>query len=1059
MSLFGAAVLGVASLFTASPALAAAPNHNTMVAEVPSDKTPNIVDGSVVAIYDAGTKVIAAGSFTQAENRGSSPTTVTQKYVLAFDKSTGDIDTAFKPVLDRPVNAVIAGPTPGTVYLAGEFTTANGVNRRKLALVNISDGSLVTTFKGPAFNGTVNDIAKVGDRLLVGGIFTTADASTRNGLASLDAATGALDGYLTTALTENHNWTEGSTGAKAGVGPEKLAVSPDGNQLVVIGNFKKADGSLHDQIVRISLGDTSATVMNWNTDRYTPTCRAASFDSYVRDVQFSPDGKYFVVATTGGAYPGLCDSAARWETAATGGGQQPTWVNYSGGDTFLSVGISEQAVYVGGHFRWSNNSSGTDKAAPGAVGRPSIAALDPTNGLPLSWNPGRHPRGYGVTEMLVTPEGLWLGSDQDWIGNFKYKRAKIAFFPLTGGNAPHSTATKSLPGNVYQAGRGTQPEVLYRVNAGGPTLTAIDGGPDWSGDAATAPSPYHNSGSSVATYTTNAVLDSTVPVGTPVGLFNAERWDASTAPEMQWEFPVAAGTGIQVRLYFANRYSGTSAVGSRKFDVSIDGVLKLNDFDPVAGAGGTNRGTMRAFSLISDGMVDIDFGHVLENPIVQGVEVIRTAVPPSATDVLYRVNAGGPALTASSGPSWATDSSTAPSKYHNTGSSVSAYTTNATLDLTIPAGTPVALFNAERYDLSSTPDMQWDFPVTAGQQVQVRLYLANRYSGTGTVGKRIFDVKIDGVVKLNDFDPVAQTGGTNRGTMRSFVITSDGNVDIDFGRVVENPLIQGIEIVKIPAAPSSTVLNSVTKRSYDGATTVGSATSVSNSDNTGWGAAKGGFWVGGTLFYGMNGSLYRRSFDGTTFGTPSKVDPYHDALWDTVQTGSAPAGTSQTYAGMASNFYLEIPYVNSMFYSAGRLYYTVNGQQALYWRWFTPDTGTVGADRFTVAGTTGFSDVGGMFVSGGKLYTASRGNGYLYSRGWSAGAPAGSATLVSGPTVDGVDWRGNAVFVVPDTPHRTAMARPVSAGPSPFPGPVPSPFRRASARAPGPTLASGPGRR
>ena len=55
--------------------------------------------------------------------------------------------------------------------------------------------------------------------------------------------------------------------------------------------------------------------------------------------------------------------------------------------------------------------------------------------------------------------------------------------------------------------------------------------------------------------------------------------------------------------------------------------------------------------------------------------------------------------------------------------------------------------------------------------------------------------RFDGALKLNDFDPVAAAGGTNRGTMRSFVVTSDGNVDIDFGRVLENPLIQGIEIL------------------------------------------------------------------------------------------------------------------------------------------------------------------------------------------------------------------------------------------------------------------------
>jgi hypothetical protein len=1012
VSALGAAVLGIATLFTPTPALAAAPNHDTLVSEVPSSLSPNIIDGNVVAIYDAGTKIIAAGSFTQAQNRGTSQPIVTQKYLLAFDKATGKIDTSFAPVLDRPVTAVIAGPTAGTFYVAGEFTQISGTNRRKLALLNVADGSLVTTFKPPALDGTVNDLAKVGNRLLVGGIFGTAGTATRNGLASVDATTGALDSYLTVALTEHHNWTTGSTGASAGVGVEKLAVSPDGTQLVVIGNFKKADGVVHDQIVRINLGATSATIANWNTDRYSAACKSAAFDSYVRDVAFAPSGKYFMVVTTGAAYAGtLCDSASRWETSATGAGQQPTWTNFSGGDTFLSTGISEEAVYVGGHFRWANNPISRDMAGPGAVPRASIAALDPASGLPLDWNPGRHPRGYGVTEMLVTPEGLWLGSDQDWIGNFDYKRGKIAFFPLSGGHAPHSTSTKGLPGDVYQAGRAAQTEVLYRINAGGPTVNAIDGGPDWAGDTATAPSPFHNTGSSVTTYTTNATFDSTVPSSTPVSLFNSERWDQTTAPDMQWDIPVAAGTRVDVRLYLANRYAGTATAGKRKFDVSIDGVLKLNDFDPVAEAGGTDKGTMRAFSVVSDGLVDIDFGRVLENPLVQGIEIVKTAPSPTASDVLYRVNAGGAELAGSNGPNWAGDTPAAPSAYHNTGSDVTTYTTNATLDATVPAGTPAELFNAERWDLSTTPDMQWDFPVPAGQQVQVRLYLANRWSGTATVGKRKFDVSIDGVLKLNDFDPVAAAGATNRGTMRAFAVTSDGNVDIDFGRVLENPLVQGIEIVKIPPVPTVTAANTITKRSYDGATGVGTATTVDNPDDTVWSATKGAFWVGGDLFYGMNGALYRRSFDGSTFGTPSKLDPYHDAKWDTVETGSAPAG--QTYAGVTTNFYAEIPNVTAMVYSNGKLYYTLAGQSALFWRGFSPDTGAVGALRSAVEGTTAFADAGGLFLDGDTLYVVSRNTGNLSSMAWSSGAPTGASTVRSGPTVDDVDWRGTAVFVGP----------------------------------------------
>ncbi|KAB1910892.1 malectin domain-containing carbohydrate-binding protein [Micromonospora sp. AMSO31t] len=1014
VSALGAAVLGIATLFTPVPALAApAPDHTTLVSEVPTDKTPNINDGNVVAIYDAGTKVIVGGSFTKAQNRGSATTEVTRKGVLAFDKATGKLDDSFAPVLDGEVTAVIAGPTPGTVYLAGTFNKVGDSNFRKLALLNVEDGTPVAGFKGPAFNGTVSDIALVDGRLLVGGIFSTVTATTtRNGLASLNPTTGAVTDYLTVALTEHHNWTSTNGGASAGVGVEKMAVSPDGKHLVVIGNFKKANGVVHDQIVRINLGESTATIADWNTDGYSGACKYTAFDSWVRDVQFSPSGKYFVVVTTGASYPGtLCDSAARWETAATGDGQKPTWTNFSGGDTFLSTGISEEAIYVGGHFRWSNNPLARDKAGPGAVPRASIAALDPASGLPLAWNPGRHPRGYGVTEMVVTPQGLWLGSDQEYIGNFDYQRKRLAFFPLSGGAAPHSTSTKGLPGNVYQAGRAAQTEVLYRVNAGGPAIPATDGGPDWAGDTAAAPSPHHNTGNSVTSYPTNATFDATVPASTPATLFNSERWDEATAPDMQWDIPVAAGTRVDVRLYLANRYAGTATAGKRKFDVSIDSVLKLNDFDPVAAAGGTNRGTMRSFSLVSDGVVDIDFGRVLENPLVQGIEIVKTAPTPDAADVLYRVNAGGDQLAAPSGPAWATDSLTAPSTYHNAGSTVTTYPTDATLDATVPAGTPVALFSSERWDESTTPDMQWDFPVPAGTPVQVRLYLANRYAGTATAGRRKFDVSIDGVLKLNDFDPIASIGATNKGTMRAFAVTSDGTIDIDFGRVLENPLVQGIEIVKLPPVPPATTVDSITRRSYDGATEVGNATTVANSDSTRWSTVKGAFWVGGDLFYGVNGDLYKRSFDGEAFGSPKKLDPYHDAKWDTVVTGSAPEG--QTYAGMTGNFSAELPNVTAMFYTGGRVYYTLAGQSTLFWRGFAPDTGVVGAERSTVTGTTAFADANGMFLDGDTLYVVSRATGNLSSMAWSDGAPTGSATVRSGPGVDDVDWRGTAVFVGP----------------------------------------------
>ena len=70
-----------------------------------------------------------------------------------------------------------------------------------------------------------------------------------------------------------------------------------------------------------------------------------------------------------------------------------------------------------------------------------------------------------------------------------------------------------------------------------------------------------------------------------------------------------------------------------------------------------------------------------------------------------------------------------------------------------------------------------------------------------------------------------------------------------------------------------------------------------------WTTVRNGVMVGRTLFYGQtDGMLYKRSFDGVSFGDPVAVNPYIDPLWNTVETGSGPTGqtaghvNTRTYA-------------------------------------------------------------------------------------------------------------------------------------------------------------------
>lgn len=845
-----AVAMSVFMMMTVAPPKASAsqppdggPSSTTMPSAVPSTATPQVNNGDVQSLAQVGSLIVIGGNFTTVNNQ-------TYNHVAAFNATTGALATAFNPSVNGIVNAVAPGPNSHTVYVGGNFTQIGNTAVTDLALLDLNTGAIATGWTSPSFDfGEVRDVTLRGSRVYVGGTFGRVGGKAHAGLASLDANTGAVQPFMNVQLSGQHN--PQTTGW---VGVRRFAVTADGSSMVAVGNFAMADGLPRVQIVKINLTGTSAVVdPTWNTTRYQPTCFSWAFSDTVRGISFSPDGSYFVVTSTGGGNPGtLCDAAAKFETNAQGSDIQPDWVSETGGDSLQGVTVTNAAIFVGGHERWGNDPLGVDSPGAGAVPRAGLAALDPTSGRPLAWNPGRVPLGSWVYNFLATPQGIYLGSDTDYIGNFKYKRQKVAFFPYSGGTQLASTATGSLPGSIYLAGKqanaGTS-NVLYRVNAGGAAVQATDNGPDWSADT-DATSPYRNSGSNAAGWAPGATVDSTVPATTPPTIFDSERWDPNGDPEMQWSFPVTAGTPIEVRLYLANRCSCTAGVGQRVFNVSLDGQPWLTNEDLVADVG-DQTGTMKAQDITApaSGQVTISFGHVTENPLVNGIEIVRTdqqAPPAGDVNGVSRVNF--------------------------TGTTASA---------------PVAVDN--------------------------------------------------------------------------------GGID--------------------------------------------------------WGSARGAFMVGNNVFYGStDGFLHSRTYDGATWGPDIKIDPYHDPVWANVQTGDG-----DTFNGTSPSLYSEMPNVTGMFYSAGRLYYTEFGNSALQSRWFSPDSGIVDETHATVPSSVDFSDADGMFYSGGNLYYVTKSDGVLHSVSFSASGVTGTPTTVSGPTIDGVDWRNRAMFLYNGKPIGGANTPPSAA--------------------------------
>ena len=166
-------------------------------------------------------------------------------------------------------------------------------------------------------------------------------------------------------------------------------------------------------------------------------------------------------------------------------------------------------------------------------------------------------------------------------------------------------------------------------------------------------------------------------------------------------------------------------------------------------------------------------------------------------EVIHQANAGG-GFTASNGDQW--DPLT--NYLVAGGGQTASHGQPSSIDSSVPSGTPTEIWDTERWDPSEGEEMQYEFDVPDGQQVEVRLYFYDGCTCTDAVGERVFDVSIEDQTVLDNFD-IIDTYGDQTAAMESFTVTSDGTIDVDFAHVTENPQINAIEIVSAEPQPDT----------------------------------------------------------------------------------------------------------------------------------------------------------------------------------------------------------------------------------------------------------------
>ena len=109
-----------------------------------------------------------------------------------------------------------------------------------------------------------------------------------------------------------------------------------------------------------------------------------------------------------------------------------------------------------------------------------------------------------------------------------------------------------------------------------------------------------------------------------------------------------------------------------------------------------------------------------------------------------------------------------------------------------------AIFQTERWDNLAGQNMKWEFALEDGDY-EVRLYLAELFNPSSSVGARVFDVSVEGTIsaEFDDLDAY-ELGGDNVGVMVSHTVSlNDGLLNLEFLHGAGNPSLKGIEVLSL----------------------------------------------------------------------------------------------------------------------------------------------------------------------------------------------------------------------------------------------------------------------
>lgn len=388
---------------------------------------PAVTDGTeqIRQLLQCGATMYAVGNFATVIQ---GKRTFIRHNAFSFAATAPFRLTGWQPDVHGQVNSItFARGDCGIAYLGGSFSAIGPQKAADIAEVSATGaGALVPGFSHTA-NKPVETLAAYQGHVLAGGFFSVINGSSADPkMASLNWKTGKDDGFLRLGVAGNYSYPGA---APNGTRIYNQQISHSATLDLVEGDFTRVGGQQRRQIFMLNLASRPrATVTGWTSPRfdgsrgypksgYYYNCTDKE-PFYIRSAAWSPDDRTVYLASTGfrpwnypSGYPlrGLCDAAAAFTANPQGAALR--WINFDGCYSLYSVAADATTAYFAGHELWSQSPDGCKafRHDPTAIPAPGFEGLSPLTGQ-LTFNPTRS-RGIGADDLLVTPDGLWIASD------------------------------------------------------------------------------------------------------------------------------------------------------------------------------------------------------------------------------------------------------------------------------------------------------------------------------------------------------------------------------------------------------------------------------------------------------------------------------------------------------------------------------------------------------------------------------------------------------------------------------------------------------------------------